>query len=307
MIPNGSSDRPQGGSEQPGELPEREPSTAGGAASFAACVLPLENAMAGGGLAAVVRTHQVTPQDAAQLPRPLSCGAAGLSAGHAEPAVLCCRRTGPAVRERTTGEGGAAHAARYATPEEVAQEIRRVCGSAGEMRRLLKAARPHAWGSDYGGRAQDLVSDAMRTAFVAAVARQQGRREGRAWRMDVLFLAYLHMTISGVGSDARRQAFFKRRIAGMIEELDLPAPEADEEDPEEQRQQEGVREKIRGDAEFRVLLDGLNAGRTPLEIQQQLQMTPAQYASLRRRLKRTLQRCAREHEQRRHQQGGDQR
>jgi hypothetical protein len=186
----------------------------------------------------------------------------------------------------------------YATPEEVSDALRRLSNA--EWLRLRKAARVYAPSIPYST-PEELLRDTMTTAYLAAAGSQ-----GRRWKLSVPFGAYLVMSMRGMASDARRSAsrtYVLREIfqgdadedSALLRSLELHAPSieqtvlATEKEKEAGGALEQLREHFQADPAISRLLELAAAGLPLNKIQQELAMTPTQYASMRRRLRRGIE------------------
>jgi hypothetical protein len=186
----------------------------------------------------------------------------------------------------------------YATPGEVEQALTALTPA--DRCRLLAWARTCLWGSSRYSRAcpEELLSDAINGAWRSAKAISEGRRkEGRAWKpAKTSFVQFLMGTMRGMASDSRVSKEHTLRVQG-------PNPEPwDPEHPEvfweaqqrEQHEQAMVDELKKKDGVLKVIIEGLAAGMKPAAIQKAAHITPTEYESARRRLRRWAHKLGRE-------------
>jgi hypothetical protein len=189
--------------------------------------------------------------------------------------------------------GSAQGRAPYATGLELQEAIAKLTPA--ELLRLQSFAKVFARGTPFGS-AQDLMCDVMGGAFVAAHG-----GGGRRWRKDVDFVAYLHMTMKGVGSDSRRSARrLGRRLLPLSDSRQLAAQEGilAEELAEEEarirqasaaRHLEQVMNHFKDDEQVGWLIRGAAQALTASTVQKLSGMSKTAYATARRRLRRGLE------------------
>jgi DNA-directed RNA polymerase specialized sigma24 family protein len=194
---------------------------------------------------------------------------------------------------------GAATAAisNEATGVEVAEAIAKLTSA--DHVRLLKAARIKLVGTAYTD-ARDLYREALITPYAAA--RGLG---GRRWPKDVDFMTFLMKTIQGIASDSRKSAERRQTRPLCDNDLgrqDIPANVSPSTEEVVEDEQEAVELQYRSEINLRRVCDyfsskpqvmsiinGMQDGKSPSEIQESSGMSKTQYESARRALRRGLE------------------
>jgi hypothetical protein len=206
-------------------------------------------------------------------------------------AATCALQSGEAEDTPAAPPGSTAEN-RPATREDVMEAWRNLLASKSELAILHKNARWHALGSQRYHCAHELICDALGLAYVAAVT---GGKEGRVWRLNVPFVAFMIMTVKGLAADAHKGAYERRGVA-----LETVPEQRDDRDPlalllaQEQDEEQArtgrriLKEVSRRDPRIGVIIKGLLKGLSPSEIRKRGQMTEKGYANRRRNLLRML-------------------
>jgi DNA-directed RNA polymerase specialized sigma24 family protein len=179
-----------------------------------------------------------------------------------------------------------------ATPDEVKRAVAALTPV--QIQRLRLFALYTLGGSAYSPAApEELLQDAISGAWEAAKTVSLGQHQvGRAWRPgNISFEGFLQGAMRGIASDSRRSADRRNVVRGEDHEgYDDAHPEAFLVDLEaavaRARVEQAALDELKADPVMKALVEGLVAGKKPGEIQRDVGITPTEYESARRRLRR---------------------
>ena len=175
----------------------------------------------------------------------------------------------------------------HATAAEVATAL--VALSDADLIRLKRVAQLRSAGLS-AVTWEDLLNEAVTRSLAGA----------RVWPLDVPFIAFMAQTIRSIASEERRRIEHEQTSA----EADLQSGEDDNQPitdmainditPERQvvarRTLKAIEDLFQYDREAEAILRGFAEGATPEQIQVSAALTPTQYASAQRRIRRQLAR-----------------
>lgn len=194
-----------------------------------------------------------------------------------------------------------------ATPAELAEALGRLTPD--ELRRLWRQGNVLALGSDYKS-GKELFSEAAKRALIGTSGERADGERGRPWPKSVNLVAFLMECMKSIANSSQNSV--RQKVDRRAEALTTEEGEANHELAEPERRHPSVEEEMiereesaarqaaaaaevsairklfaQGDV-VHDILDGEEMGMSAEEIRQMANLTPTQYDSARRKLRRTV-------------------